>query len=404
MKKGMKTNHFYAIILCLLFNLLAVQVRSAVFNVKIKNISDDLVNNWISWTNISVLSQDWIISDQYLEVEYLTNHSIITGWGLQLNTHNKTNIADPMYLGTNNAAGLIDTMFSNRVINLAWLIKNTKLKPPKPTERGDHTGFTNYDWHYALDKSSTEFTNEMEYVVAWNQSGIAWHEAVRQEKPLKAYVYIAAKFQNLIISIFRTTQLRCEEYNNSEAKFLKNFFLYTNAWSGSNPVPNHYTPDYEDWNSDDFPAVTMDFEYTGTYHSPGTCVRIDYPSIGTRTGALVWFEAPKTCGGWYCSGPGKGYDLTGTSKLTFWVRANKTATAICEMGVNAGSHGPGDSCGTVPIDGGVGNQFTVTTTWTKHSITVTGKDMSHVSRGFKIGAWNPSGGLTLYVDDIRYEK
>jgi hypothetical protein len=372
-------------------------LAGAVFtNIKIRNISDRATNSVLMWTNITTLSQNWIVANQYVEVDYLTNHAVITGWGLQIYTHNKTNLANPRYKGTNDPAGMVDATYSNYLLPMAWTITTNRSRPPNPVERFDHTGFQNYDWHYLSDRKTRGFTNELDYFIPWNQGGIAWHESIRQMKPLKSYIYFAANFTGSFWTRYQTSQLRVEEYNNPEARFLKKFFLYTNAWSGSEP--NHCTPNWERWGCDN---GTMNFNYPYEYHSPGTSIRI---SLGPAAkGAWIWFESSTNgCAGWYCTGEPYGYDLTGATKLTFWVKGtnNYTNKLLAQIGV------AGDSCGLIQnVDGKGSELFTVTTKWSQHFIPVTNKDMSHVSRAFKIGIWTTDPAVRIiYVDDIKYEK
>lgn len=384
-------------IILFLLSIPYLGLEGAVFtNIKIRNISDHATNSVLIWTNITVLSQNWIVANQYIRVDYLTNHSVITGWGLQIYTHNKTNIANPRYKGAGNPAGLVDSTFSNYTLPMAWTIRTNRSRPANPVERFDHTGFDTYDWHYLSDRKTAGFTNELDYFIPWNQGGIAWHEAVRQMKPLTAYIFFAANFTGLFMTKYQTSQLRAEEYVNNEARFIKKFFLYTNAWAGSEP--NHYTPNWENWGCAN---GTMNFNYTSEYHSPGSSMRI---ALGPMAkGAWVWFEAPTNgCGAWYCAGKPYGYDLTGATKLTFWIKGtnNYAGVFLCQIGVAQ------DSCGLIKNMDGTGLEtFNVTTKWSQHFIPLTGKDMSYVTRGFKLGMWNNDPVVRIvYVDDVRYEK
>ncbi|MDD5066529.1 MAG: hypothetical protein PHF84_05730, partial [bacterium] len=312
MKKGL-------IISIYILAFLAADLYSSVFtNIKIRNISDDITNHVIMWTNITAASQNWIVADQYVQVNYWTNHTIVTGWGLQIYTHNRTNVAIPRFKGLSNANSLVDMTYSNYLLPMAWLIKTNKSRPPRPTERFDYTGFDTYDWHYLTDKSTRGFTNEKDYFVPWNQGGIAWHEAYRQQKPFKGYLYFAAKFENLLISRYQTSQLRVEEYVNNQAKFINSFWIFTNAWI--TPVPNHYTPEYENWGAGGAPFAN--YNYTSDYHSPGGSIRF---WLGPNCqGAYVWFEPYP----WAPIGQNYGYDLTGAKRLTFWVKGSNTYTGI----------------------------------------------------------------------------
>ncbi|MBU1076077.1 MAG: SBBP repeat-containing protein, partial [Spirochaetes bacterium] len=84
----------------------------------------------------------------------------------------------------------------------------------------------------------------------------------------------------------------------------------------------------------------------------------------------------------------------------FWIKGDANYNnVIAQIGL------AGDSCGTIMnVDNGLDDKFNVTTSWVQHYIPLIGKDMSSVSRGFKIGMWNPIVAANIYVDDIRYEQ
>ncbi|MBN1898398.1 MAG: VCBS repeat-containing protein [Spirochaetes bacterium] len=376
--------------LAIYYNGQSTVVTNHVFNIHIKNISDDQPHNMFTWTNISISTSCWKISRQYAQIDYLIDHTLVPGWGLGIFSDNKTNTAFPEYTGSADPAGLVNSSDTSRILAMAWLIKEAKEPPDQPVE-GSFGEFSTYDWHWLRDRHSTDFTNEKDYLVPWHQGGIAWHEAVRQRKPEKAYLYIAAKFENLFATTYRTSRLIFEEYHDPEALFLP-FYIYINKWEDTNPVPNHYTPAWESWGVG---TCAADFGYTGDYHSSGHCIRLTF-SADAR-GVMGWYE-PGT--NWSCpSGPGIGYDLTGATKLTFWIKGEAIySDVIAQIGV------AGDSCGTIQnVDGWGIDKLAVTTSWIKHTIPL-GGDMSYVSRGFKLGVWDPGTTVVIYLDDIRYEK
>ena len=97
-----------------------------------------------------------------------------------------------------------------------------------------------------------------------------------------------------------------------------------------------------------------------------------------------------------------GFDLSCATKVTFWARGeNGGEWAEFKVG---GLHGQyNDSFG--PVSTG---SFRLTDEWKQYSISLAGKDLSHVIGGF---VWvtntdrnrgNPNG-ATIYLDDIRYE-
>ena len=380
------------ILIVIMLGFIIKESKGEVFDIKIREFDTGilLTNKVFSWSNISVLTNGWKLAREYVEIDYLTNHSVITGWGLQIYTHNRTNIANPKYTGTmDNPGGMIALINSNNLISLAWAIKftNDTISPPVESTPGVLSG----GWHWMLDKSSSDFTNEKEYIVAWNQGGIAWSDAVRQHKPLKAYLYIAAKFENLISSVFRTSQLRIEEYSDTNAKFLNEFYIYKDGWYDTNPQPVHYIPALSG-------SGTLDDHWTNNVHSGNECIKITLTSYSTVWAGWHWLEPQNN---WTNGGKEWGYDLTGATKLTFWARGENGGEHVCfKMG---DSH---DSCGVVKVDGSdMYGYINLTSSWTKYQITLTGKDLSYVHVGFLCGIWSAgTTSVTFYLDDIKYEK
>jgi hypothetical protein len=94
-----------------------------------------------------------------------------------------------------------------------------------------------------------------------------------------------------------------------------------------------------------------------------------------------------------------GYNLTGATKLLFWVRGEKGGEKIVRFGVGGISGKYPDSC-TAEI-----GPVVLTDQWRQYSIDLSAKDLTYISGGFY---WmtdknsNPDG-ATFYLDDIRYE-
>ncbi|MBN1897594.1 MAG: SBBP repeat-containing protein [Spirochaetes bacterium] len=397
------------IIILIYVILISFTLKAQVFDIiEIRNLSNNVKTNIITWnTNILAPTNGWIRANQYIYLHYNKNHTIYTGWGLQIYTDNETNVADPVYIGTGDPAGLVETEQSNDVLLMAWKIANNLMpNVANPTERSDHSGFSDYGWHFMLDKRSATFLNEEDYLVIYNQSGIAWHEAVRQEKPTNAYVYIAAKFDEAMRDKkYRTSMLKVEEYRNpQDPAYLKNhFYIYYNEWQNENPVPNHYTPML--WPGDWSTGSNPDFGWTSDYQSPGTCLKVTF-TFSNGGGQGIYWNEPQ---GVDVSAPGIGYDLTGAKRLTFKIKGDANYLNN-ELFVSIGN--AGDSCGLVQnVDNSGGDRFNVTTDWVQHYIPLLlggGRNMSHVRVGFNIGAGWKGGSTTttatVYIDDIRYES
>ncbi|MFH0732774.1 MAG: hypothetical protein V2A72_07640 [Candidatus Omnitrophota bacterium] len=181
------------------------------FTLTLKNISNNqnTNGNTITWSNVNAGQTQWKVANQYFEITY---DELPPEWGLQVYTDNESDGADPKYTGNGNPAGLVKTDNTKTTIPLAWFITGSVISGlQNPVERSDGTGFEGSLWHYVIDKNTPDdpdtdenegFTNGEDYITAWNQAGIAWHENARSnpvdpknKNPRnKAYMYFASKF------------------------------------------------------------------------------------------------------------------------------------------------------------------------------------------------------------------
>ena len=95
-----------------------------------------------------------------------------------------------------------------------------------------------------------------------------------------------------------------------------------------------------------------------------------------------------------------GFDLTGAKKLVFWARGEKGGEVIAEVGVGGitGKYADTDKVSKGPIK--------LTTEWQEFEIDISQADLSYISGGFFWTAKaedEPEGGITFYLDDIRFE-
>lgn len=171
----------------------------------------------------------------------------------------------------------------------------------------------------------------------------------------------------------------------------KTFYVYADK----NSPGNHFIPAGYMGDSSDIVLTTeaLDNPYAGS-----TCIKIAYSnraSNGARWAGVYWQNPANN---WGSSASG-GFDLTGARKLTFWARGEKGGERIEEfkMGGIAGVYPDSDSAGIGPV--------LLTQEWKQYTISLTGKDLSHIIGGF---AWatnldvNPNG-CVFYLDEIRYE-
>ena len=177
------------------------------------------------------------------------------------------------------------------------------------------------------------------------------------------------------------------------------FNVYTDLGDpGNHYIPTGWMGDYKD--------ITMAQNWTANPHSGKTCIRVVYSSVASQGNgwAGVYWQDPANNWG---KTPGPiGYDLSNLSKLTFWVRGGVGGERIEFKvgGISTDSGGNplpyGDSLKT-PVSTGV---ITLTASWQRVTIDLTGKDLTHIIGGF---AWvanttNNPNGATFYLDDIVY--
>jgi hypothetical protein len=119
----------------------------------------------------------------------------------------------------------------------------------------------------------------------------------------------------------------------------------------------------------------------------------------SETWAGVWVQqlgwSPVEADHW-ATGVGIGANLSSSTVLSFYVRSETNINNV-EFGYGYTSPAPGDSSY-------VHNYYnlTSTNTWTKFSIPLTGKDLTHVN-GLFYFALPTAGAATIYLDNIKYE-
>ena len=176
----------------------------------------------------------------------------------------------------------------------------------------------------------------------------------------------------------------------TENGVFRGFPIYTDDSSPD----NHYFP--SGWMGD-FSDVTFDSAYLQNPHAGSTSIKIVYnnkATQGARWTGIYWQNPANNWG----NRPG-GYDLTGSTKLTFWARGDKGGERIEEfkMGGMTGEYSDSDLAGIGPV--------VLTQEWKQYTIDLEGKDLSAITGGFAWAANIDSNldGVTFYLDDIRYE-
>lgn len=166
--------------------------------------------------------------------------------------------------------------------------------------------------------------------------------------------------------------------------------------------------------------VTIDDTYTGAVHTGASAIRNTFTALGSNWGG--WFfqngvlldedTQPRDNFGDY---PDAGFDLSGATHLTFWARGQAGGERVEFFAFGLGRNGAipfkpyPDSSPKVTICGLLVSPcyVTLTTSWQRYTINLTGRDLHYVIGGF---GWvtnapmNSNQSITFYLDDIQYDK
>lgn len=158
---------------------------------------------------------------------------------------------------------------------------------------------------------------------------------------------------------------------------------------------NHYIPsgwmgDYGDMKYDDRDATEP--------QDGRTDIKITYNAQAKQGAnwAGIYWQLPANNWG---EKPG-GFDLSGYTKLTFWAKGTTGKEVISTFKVGGISGEYGDSDGVE-----IGPE-TLSKKWTKYTIDLTGKNLSHIIGPFCFSFSrddNPDG-MVFYLDEIRFER
>ena len=179
------------------------------------------------------------------------------------------------------------------------------------------------------------------------------------------------------------------------------FYVYCDAGDGD----NHFAPSGLDGDTGD---ITFDEAWSDNPHSGRTCIRIDYSAAGDgphkceygppcRWASLRWLQPT---GNWGKKDrfAGQGIDLRGYRRVTFWARAERDCRIKFAVGGIDGPYGDSEPYPRSTL-------ADLSTAWQRYEIDLRGADLGHIIGGFGWDTnWeqNPKG-VTVFVDDIRYE-
>ena len=131
----------------------------------------------------------------------------------------------------------------------------------------------------------------------------------------------------------------------------------------------------------------------------GTAVRLDFDLTRAPWSGIVVASAP----GYWGAEAGPGFDLAGARALVFRARGENGGERIRVKAAVAGDQPFGDSA-ALPLDSG---WLTLGTGWREVRIDAAGRDLSRVITPLLVMAndkHNPGGRITVFLDDIRYER
>ncbi|MFN8589294.1 MAG: glycoside hydrolase family 2 TIM barrel-domain containing protein [Candidatus Eisenbacteria bacterium] len=141
----------------------------------------------------------------------------------------------------------------------------------------------------------------------------------------------------------------------------------------------------------DHTSLTMDARSTGQPHAGATCVKFSYARLEGWCG-VAWQDPPNDWGRL----PG-GYDLSGATRLSFWVRGAQGGERVkFGFGMIGADQKYGDTAKGE-------REVTLSREWTRVEIPAKGRDLRRIKTGF----WWSLGGqgvpVTFWIDDVKWE-
>jgi hypothetical protein len=177
-----------------------------------------------------------------------------------------------------------------------------------------------------------------------------------------------------------------------EAKKAENmpFYVYADRSSVTNHfIPSGWMGDYGDIKYD---GASKEDPYLGD-----SCIKITYNAKGAQGAGWAGICWQNPANNW--GTVDAGYDLSKSTKLTFWARGAKGGERIEEFKVGGlmNEFSDSDSASIGPV--------ILNKDWTQYTIDLKGKDMSYIFGGFcwSTNVENNPDGATFYLDEIKYE-
>ena len=137
-------------------------------------------------------------------------------------------------------------------------------------------------------------------------------------------------------------------------------------------------------------AIKMNPACTTQPHSGKTCLQAQYTAT-KNWGGVVWQNPANNWG----AKPG-GYNLSGTKTLSFWARGDKGGEVVTFVYGLVAKKPNGDTSTGKLAD------VHLARVWKKYTISLAGRNMSHIITGFAWTLGAQGHPVTFYLDDIRY--
>ncbi len=139
-------------------------------------------------------------------------------------------------------------------------------------------------------------------------------------------------------------------------------------------------------------AIKMDDASTTKPHTGKTCLKVEY-TASDNWGGVFWQDPANDWGDKM-----GGANLTGASKLSFWVRGEKGGEEVTFFLGGIASDKPYFDTTSVkpPVT-------TLTQEWKRVTIDLTGRDLTRIKSGFGWSLAAKGSPITFYLDDIVYE-
>jgi len=192
-----------------------------IFNVTLKNISDNSTATQITWSNLN-LPNRWVRAGQYAQVELDPDNSL--SWGLQIYTDNKASDANPAYTGSSDPMGLVDMTTTTKTVPLAWTVKpatstvGTNIIPPVAADPNNSADANSFQWLFFKDRHTSGYTDGEPYIAVKKNLGIHFNQGTTNDTFGAAntpnYIYFEGDFSNAVTPrTYKTTTIRLEFYH-----------------------------------------------------------------------------------------------------------------------------------------------------------------------------------------------